>query len=359
MKIQITAALGAGLVLFLAGVLVGRWPPPKEGDAHGMSPVHGHGAETASLASEISRLKTALAGSHRESRALTRKIDELRRARVYERVAELTDLEEDDPESIDLNAFSLGDLLEARAEIGDDALDEAVIVDQELRRRMIEDPDSLAALLDEFRSSPDHHLAVLLGSFRSPEIETVATAMTAPHEAKESRLLALEVLDHLDHLSPAHHTQLLENMRSELDPEVLGAAIYALPHGVVKPGLRSETQSLLHSAAEHADAQIRARATLVMGMGLVGDEDVDVLLGRMLDPAVEVRSTSIAAVRNYRGEKCDAIVASLRDRMNDKTENFDVRKQAWKMLSMFPMDAITYRDWAELRHTIDGLGEAR
>ncbi len=146
-------------------------------------------------------------------------------------------------------------------------------------------------------------------------------------------------------------------MQFESDPDVLGAAIYALPQGVLEPGLRRQTQDLLHLAAQHPEPQVRVQATLIMGMSLVDERDVGVLLERMADPAPEVRMTAIAAVRNYRGEKGDTITAALRVRMNDANEEFNVRKQAWKMLSRFPMDESLYREWKRLKHTIDGFGE--
>ncbi len=358
MKTEVAAALAAGVLLFLAGILVGRRPASGEArELAGAGQTLGTGIDLHE--DKIRRLQEALARSQRETQALARKITQLRRTRVYERVAQTVDLEDVQAGEADFDVFSLPALLEARAEIGDEQLDQAVILDQELRRRMVENPEDLAAILALFQSSPDHHLTALLGSFRHPEIEKIATAMTAPGEAKDHRLLALEVLDHLDHLSPENHAQLLESVEYEDDPEILGAAIYALPQGVVEPDLRRKTQELLHGAAAHPEPRVRTQAALVMGMSLVDERDVDTLLQLMVDPAPEVRLTSIAALRNYRGGKGNAVVEALRMRLNDADEEFNVRKQAWKMLSRFPMDKGLYREWKQLKHTIDGFGETQ
>lgn len=305
MRRGLTIALGA--LLFLAGYLAGRRPPP--------SPEPERAGRSVALAS-------VPAASPPEK-----------------------------PPAFDprLGALPLPELLAERAKVGDENLGRAASLDGELRRRMTQDPDVLESLLARFRTSPDRALAALLGGFRHPRIEAAALEMTGEGRAKASRLIALEVLDRLDHLAPENHAALLDRLRHENDPEVLAEGLYALPSGPVSPELRAASRVLLRSAAEHVDAQVRVRAALVLGQGPVEDADLPALLGRLADPAPEARSTAAASLRNYRGGQGESVRAALVARMSDAAESAEVRRQAWQTLSQFPMDPATWQAWEAYR----------
>ena len=180
-------------------------------------------------------------------------------------------------------------------------------------------------------------------------------AMAAPDMSRESRLLALEVLDRLDQVSGRTHSRLLDQFEYETDPEVLGAALYALPHGQVDPELTERSRVLLSRAAENDDAELRARALLVAGMNVTGDEDIRWLLPRLMDPAPTVRATAAAALRSYRGSDPATVRDALLARINDPSEELAVRRQAWTTLGRLPLDASAYSSWKAYRHSLAGL----
>jgi hypothetical protein len=248
-----------------------------------------------------------------------------------------------------LRELPVPDLVGERGKTGDENPGRAAAIDAELRRRMAEDPEVLEALLLRFKASPDRALAALLGSFRHPRIETVALELSAPGGAKASRLLALEILDRLDFLAPENHALLVRRLREENDPEVLAEGLYALPRGPSSPELRAASSALLRGSAEHVDARVRVRAALTLGQGPVEDGDLSVLVGRLADPAPEVRATAAASLRNYRGGQGDAVRAALAARMTDAAEDAAVRRQAWQTLSHVPMDPATWEAWEAFR----------
>lgn len=353
---RVAAVLVLSLVVFLAGVFSGKVLYYGSPRGPSLEPRH-HGEDPEKrvdgLRWRIARLEEARVAQERE-------IARLHRELAYEEVAASVQddsLLEEELGKRELANLPLESLLDARAHLGDDDLHTSIVVDQEIRRRLVGNPEALEFVLSRFQAAPDHDLAALLGSFPHPETERVAVEMTAPGIAVERRLFAFEVLDRLDHISPESHAQLLDQLEYETDPEILGAALYALPHGVVAPELRERERSLLSFMAEHEDPDTRARALLVTGMGVPGDKDFDMLTRHLSDSAVAVRVTAAAALRNYRGRNPDAVIDALRSRMNDSDEHMSVRRQAWMTLSRMPMDEGVYAQWKELKHTLDGLGE--
>ncbi len=300
---------------------------------------------------EAERLKAALA---HEVRArvrdqVARRAEEEPRATDSLAASQLTDLQ--------LEELPLAALLETRRELGDDHLDESVILDHVLRERMAQDPDVLAAVLDRFATNPDDHLVALLGSFPHPDTERLAVDLAASTDPA-ARLAAYDLLDHFEHVSPTTHAALLDQLEVEQSSDVIAAALYALPHGVVPPDLNRRTREILHRAAANSEAQVRARAAIVLGMGPVGDGDLDVLLSGVTDPAIEARVSAIAALRNYRGSQASSVKAALRARMNDALEAPSVRRAAWTMLASFTLAQEEYDEWKTLKHALDAEGEA-
>lgn len=244
-----------------------------------------------------------------------------------------------------LAAAPLSELLDERRAVGERNAGRAAALDHELTRRMSGDPEVLEELLKRFRGSPDRGLAALLGSFRHPRVEAAALELSGSGFGKSTRLIALEILDRLDVLSAENASTLIERLRQENDPEVLGEGLYALPAGPLAPETRGAKRALLRGAAEHVDVQVRARALIAMGQEPLDDEDLPTLLAGLKDPAGEVRATAAAALRNYRGGRGESARAALVERMGDASEAAEVRRQAWRTLAQLPMDEATWRAW--------------
>ncbi|MCA8924469.1 MAG: HEAT repeat domain-containing protein [Planctomycetes bacterium] len=346
----VAGGLALGSACFAAGVLVGNAGAPGL-DPRARRPAPAGAWRSASLRQRLRTLETERAGLERE-------IVELQRRAVYAEVAERADptaqVAEPGAAEPALDGFALEDLLAARRACGHDDEAQGALLDAELRRRMIEDPEVLASLQGAFQRAPDATLAALLGGFPHPETERIALQMVAPGAPRQHRLQAFELLDRLDHLAPENHAALLDALRVETDPELLGAALYALPHGVVDPGLHERTQALLGSASTHQDAGVRARALLVLGLGPLDDDALPLALGRLTDDAPEVRATAVSALRSYRGRDVEAVTRALRARMNDAREAPAVRQAAWTTLAGFPLDREAHAEWSAFRHTLEG-----
>lgn len=216
-----------------------------------------------------------------------------------------------------------------------------------LVRELRANPAALRRALEELRLSVGTEkaelLAVVLGEVRDPAVEALALDL-----ARAGHLVGFDLLDRLDIENPETRRTIIEFIRTETRPEILGAAIYALHRGVPDPRERREAVEALLPAAANADPEVRRRAVIALGEWGAAEP----ALRALEDPSVDVRCGAAYVLGNAPGA-ADALAA----RVADEREDWAVREQAWKSLGRLVLDGRTHEVWCRFREKREALME--
>jgi len=224
-------------------------------------------------------------------------------------------------------------------------------VTPDLARELRSNPAMLRWALEELRRTAGTEagelLAIVLGEVRDPAVEEAALEL-----ARAGHLLGFELLDRLNIENPRTRRAILDFVRTETRPEILGAAIYAIHRGVPSPAESGEVIGVLRPAAVHSDPEVRRRAVVALGEW----GDVESAVGGLRDSSVDVRAGA-AFVLGRTKAVFPAVLEALAARISDDREDWAVREQAWRSLATFPLDERMHDIWRRFRELHEMAGE--
>lgn len=225
---------------------------------------------------------------------------------------------------------------------------------------LLANPSALAAVLERFRACAGTDagamLAVALGQLKDPQVETLALDLARGGRSEGERLAGLELLDRLDIENPATRGAVLDLLRGEERPAVLGAALYALHRGVPEPAESRRAVAALAPLAANADAEVRRRAVVALGAWAADAASLQPVVAALLDPSADVRAGAAFALGQTRVAH-PGLVEALVARVSDGREDWSVREVAWQSLTRFPLDERAWSRVAEFRAQREAAGE--
>lgn len=247
--------------------------------------------------------------------------------------------------------------LEARSEdelFHPGAVDQAI---EHLLQYLSTGDAALARLLQKFRTTGNDAfaslLAVALGMTRHPEVERVAIELALVGATDNKRLAGLELLDRLDTASPSAIRALVKILTSETDPEVLGAAVYALHRDAVPPSEIESITSSLKNLMSNSDPEVRRRASIALAQWARDEADLTPIVTALSDSSPDVRAGAAFALSESRVTSA-AAARALADRIADPNEDWDVREQCWHALRTYQLsDARLYQVYADFRKELE------
>lgn len=212
---------------------------------------------------------------------------------------------------------------------------------------------ALARLLHKFRATPNDAfaslLAVALGMIRHPEVERTAIELALAGPTDRKRLAGLELLDRLDTASPAATRAVVKILSSETDPEILGAAVYALHRDAVPPSDLESITASLKVLMSNADPEVRRRASIALAQWARDETDLNSVVAALSDSSAHVRAGAAFALSESRVTSA-AAARALAERVADPDEDWGVREQAWLALRTYPLtDPQLYRVYADFQ----------
>jgi len=209
-------------------------------------------------------------------------------------------------------------------------------------QELLRDKRAMEAALARFRGEADaaklEALAFLLAQARTPDVEALAAELSLRGD-RAHRLAALGLLDQFE--TPASLGPVAETLRSERDPALVAAAVYALPEprGASAQEAASVVEGLRRALAS-TDAEARRRAAIALASWLPPSE-AEPLLGATLerDPEAIVRAVAAFGLEVIR-PRLEVTVLLLAQVTARRTEERPVRENAWRALgSVGPLPA--------------------
>ena len=193
--------------------------------------------------------------------------------------------------------------------------------------------------------------ADLLARVRDPAVEEIAFELLRSGVTAQ-QLAGLDLLDRLNIENPDTRRLLLDLLRNDPRPEILGGALYALHPCVTDPRESRMVVSVLTPLAAHPDSEVRRRAVLSLAQwGRIGPA-----LGALQDPSPDVRAGAAFALGET-GMGSREMGEALAARVADEREDWAVRETAWRSLSRFPLDERTYEVYRVFRECHEAAGE--
>ena len=191
-----------------------------------------------------------------------------------------------------------------------------------------------------------------LGLIRDEAVENDAVRL-AREGSKAERLAGLDLLDLLDIENPDTRDIVLEILRTERDPEIVAAAIYALHRGVPSPSEVAGVLAALRPLLSRAEPEIRRRALLAWADWSADPAPLTAALG---DASVDVRAGAAFAVGITRADVPNR-AALLAEVVADESEDWGVRDVAWHALTRLPTDEATWAVVADFKARREAYGE--
>jgi HEAT repeat protein len=193
-------------------------------------------------------------------------------------------------------------------------------------------PGGTAELVAAFRRAEGERLGViaaLLGERHEPAVEALAVDLARTGD-RAHRLAALAILDAFE--TPAAIPVVSEILAAERDPEILQAALYALPDG---GGMGVETAEALdrdlRRLAAEGEPETRRRALRALGSWGTAADDATLVGALRGDRDPAVRAAAAFALEQRRGGGEEGI-RTLAEVVSRRDEDRDVRENAWQAL---------------------------
>jgi len=200
-------------------------------------------------------------------------------------------------------------------------------------------PEILASFLTRFRSEQNSDLLYtmmqILMDVRNPDLVSTMLAQARDPQADPlHRRAALGVID--GHNDWAQLSSMTELVSTERDPEILGAAIHALPEGGAFSPAEAQrtslvlTQVLSMETPEYEPA--REAAALSLGQWAATATERERMLRTLRhDPSVKVRMAAAFGLI-FAAEKDPVLLQALAEVVRDSSEDATVRTNAWRAL---------------------------
>lgn len=221
-----------------------------------------------------------------------------------------------------------------RASLDDDTF-------EALAARLAEDPELLAALVDEFRSETDpdrlSRLAILLGEVGGPDVTALAAELV--YDVDEARRgIGLDLLRRVQPGNDEARAVVSGLLSNGTDRETLVPVLQTLTRpGVVPVDERTLLAEQIAVLSGHQDPGVRRLGLDVLSRWSEGEEHVALMRGALGDPHPGVREAAAHALVG-RPDADGTIASELFAVADDPQEEERVRRTALLALKNLPLD---------------------
>lgn len=221
---------------------------------------------------------------------------------------------------------------------------------------MMRNDAALERVLEMFQGADETTAAVLavaLGQYKHPRIEETALQLALSGASDSLRLRGFDLLDRLDIATSETVQAITRSIPGESNPNILAAAIYALPQdGVTSPEDRRSVLAALSPLLMHSNIETRKRAAMRFTEWARTLDEIAPVMKALTDGSPDVRAAAAFALQHYRGTE-PSVMQALVERVGDSNEDTEVRRQAWLALRHFPMDPETWTVYDQFRNQLE------
>jgi len=210
-----------------------------------------------------------------------------------------------------------------------------------LLKRLRQEPEFLASLLEEYRLNTDpvraKRLATLFGDLRNPEI--VQTAATLVYSGNpDSQRMGLDLLSRLQPHDDEARSIAMDLLASETDPGLLVATlnVFATPAAGASTDHRELLLDNLNLLATHQHPLVRSHSISLIGRWGDGTDSNHLIAG-LTDTSSVVRARSASALKKAVNPGT-SVISGLLAVAEDSSEIKTTRQSALYSLQNMPMD---------------------
>lgn len=213
----------------------------------------------------------------------------------------------------------------------------------ELVQALLENPELVDSVLNDFLSDPSSHVGVELSAVLSevgtPEIQNAALNLGLdPHSGDaESRAMALLLVSDIDEITPAARDRLLDSYAVETDTELLQFSLMALKPAVSSQEDLTRVHTTLTETMSHDNADVRRHAAYQQAEWATSNEDLSLLRSMALeesDDNARYRAIGSIAESDFKSAENRNVLTSV---VNNESEWSIVREQALTSLKKYPL----------------------
>ncbi|WP_163831736.1 HEAT repeat domain-containing protein [Spartinivicinus ruber] len=222
-------------------------------------------------------------------------------------------------------------------------------LEAKLLQEIQQNPAALKWAIAKFRSNlssiPGQMLGVLLGTIQDPEVEELSLELTGS-TVKSEKVAGLELMSRLGIFQQKQRDKILNVINSETDPEVLGAAIFAMQKHPTSPDDSRLIMDSFQSLSQHPNPELRRRSLIAIADWASDIDQLQPVVTALNDSSVDVRAGAAFALARSRFVN-DSATSALVSTLQDTEEDWAVRELAWQALADIPMNKEQYQAFKE------------
>jgi len=212
-------------------------------------------------------------------------------------------------------------------------------VQGELLGELASNPQALHWAIGQYRAAlgtpQGAQLGALLGTLNDPAVAELAASLSAGG-SKLEKLAGLELQARLRASTPQMRAHALQALQHGADPEVAGAAIYALRQQPLPPEEAQAVLAAMQRSLSHADPEVRRRAAIGLADWSHDPQTLHLVVKALADPSVDVRAGAAYALGRARviAPQAEAMLVA---QLGNPQEDLAVREMAWRTLKTYPL----------------------
>ncbi|MDE1461285.1 HEAT repeat domain-containing protein [Spartinivicinus poritis] len=222
-------------------------------------------------------------------------------------------------------------------------------LEAKLLQEIQQNPAALKWAIAKFRSNlneiPGQMLGVLLGTIQDPEVEELSLELTGS-TVKSEKVAGLELMSRLGIFQEKQRDKILNVINSETDPEVLGAAIFAMQKHPTSPDDSQLIMDSFQSLSQHPNPELRRRSLIAIADWASSTDQLQPVVTALSDNSVDVRAGAAFALARSRFVN-ESATSALISTLQDNEEDWAVRELAWQALAEIPMSKEQYQAFKE------------
>jgi len=234
----------------------------------------------------------------------------------------------------------------------------------QIRNNLLEEvtsnPIAYQLVLDRFLAEPESNFAQVLmpvlGQMRDPEVVSAAVTLIRTGRTTEARVIGLNLLGQLGIDVEEGRNVIRDVLRNEADSKLLSSALAVFEPSVVRRQEIVEIHTELEPLLRHEDAEVRRLSLQALARWSFEDVRTDLIVNALNDPSEDVRAEAAYALGRIRGTS-ERTRSALIDRINDSSEDWSVRQQAWMSLQELPMNEQSFQVYQAFKEEWEGRTE--
>lgn len=224
------------------------------------------------------------------------------------------------------------------------------LIQRKLTALLLNNPVSVSEALNElahYAGTPTGDLLVdVLSSINDSRVEDSAVLLVSASNIEEQRIAGFDLLSKIQSKNPVVRDTIVQILRTEHQPEIINAALYALTPSIVNDYQHIDIIEILTALSYSPDEKIRAQSISVLAEWAISENELQVVISKTQDMSVLVRAQAATALGNAK-LKSETSKQSLIALISDDKEDLRVRQNAWDSLGGYPLaesDVLRYRN---------------